>query len=426
MTHELRRVVIAGGSIAAVTAAETLRLRGFDGDITILSDEARPPYTRVPLSKGILAGLETTKSTALPALGDDVTIRLNAPVAQLLVDERRVVLADAELVPYDGLIIATGARARRLGAPTQRGEHVIRTIADATNLADRIAAAGSVLVVGAGFLGMEIASTCATRGLHVTVVDRDPPLRRLLGDWLARRVVAAAEERGVKFVLAPNGVRLLGDPDITGVDCGNHVLCADVVVTAAGDVPNTEWLTDSGLALAGGVVVDERCLAAPNIAAAGDVSAVRQPTGSFQRCPHWSNAVHQGQTAATSLLGAQSDPPRRHDPYFWTEQFGLNIKYSGQIPSDCAPTVLAGEPPHRSGLFQWHDNDQPVAAASVNHPIPIVKLKKLARTRPWPTQHWPPTTAATRRHRPAVTLSDMTKTRARLGRASRKLETPHH
>nr|MDP9166384.1 FAD-dependent oxidoreductase [Actinomycetota bacterium] len=371
--------VIAGGSIAAVTAAETLRLRGFDGDITVLSEESQPPYTRVPLSKGILAGFENPDTAALPALGADVMLRLNTPVARLLPDERRVLLADREEVPYDGLIIATGARARRLSAPTQTGEHVLRTIDDAAQLAHRIAGARSVLVVGAGFLGMEIASTCAARGLDVTVVDRAPPLRRLLGGWLAQRVVHAARDIGVTFVHAPNGVRLLGDPEITGVDCGDRVLNADVIVSAAGDVANTEWLTDSGLTLAGGIVVDEYCLATPHIAAAGDVAVTRDSSGTQKRCPHWTNAVHQGMVAATSLLEPPSDPPRRHDPHFWTEQFGLNIKYTGAIPTDCAPIVLAGEPPHLSGLFQWHDDDRAVAAASVNHPIPIIKLKKLAR-----------------------------------------------
>ncbi len=373
----MRRVVIAGGSIAAVTAAQTLRAQDFEGDITFLSDEIHAPYSRVPLSKGVLSGKETVDSAALPAIGDDMTVRLGARVANLRPDYQRVVLADGEDVPYDGLVIATGARARRLAAPAQAGEHVIRTLDDAIALGDRIDVADSALVIGGGFLGMEVASTCAERGLAVTVVDRDPPLRRLLGAWLAELVVKAARERGVRFVQSLNGVEPLGHPEITGVDCGDRHLHADIVVSAVGDLPNTEWLADSGLPLDTGLVVDSRCRVTPHIVAAGDVTATRMDDGKARRCPHWTSAVLQGQAAARTLLHGKTTFVPPPDPYYWTEQFGLDIKISGDIPADTAPTVLAGEPRQHSALLQWNRQDRPVAAASVNHRIPIVKLKRL-------------------------------------------------
>ncbi|MGP3916597.1 NAD(P)/FAD-dependent oxidoreductase [Nonomuraea sp. 10N515B] len=373
----LRRVVVAGGSIAAVTAAESLRVQGFDGEITLLSEEPHAPYTRVPLSKGVLSGRETPDSTALPALGDDITVRLDAPVARLHAEKRRVVLADGEEVPYDGLIIATGARARRLAASGQTGEYVVRTLDDATSLADRLQTATSVLVVGAGYLGMEVSSTCVDRGLGVTVVDRDPPLRRLLGGWLSRFVLDAARERGVRFVLAPGGIDLLGQSEVSGVDCGDRRLSADVIVSAVGDTANIEWLADSGLPLAGGLVVDARCQVTPYIVAAGDVTVTRTPDGALRRSPHWTSAVRQAQTAAVTLLQGEAATPPRHDPYYWTEQFGLDIKISGDIPGNEAPTILAGDPARRSFLLQWCRDGRPVASASVNHRIPIVKLKKL-------------------------------------------------
>lgn len=375
-TNHLRRVVVAGGSIA-VTAAESLRAQGFDGDVTLLSEESRGPYTRVPLSKGILSGRETPETAELPLPGGDVTVRLGTRVDGIRVEHRRVVLADGEEVPYDGLVIATGARARRLATPGQAGEHVVRTLDDATHLAGRLDGARSVLVVGAGFLGMEVASTCVDRSLDVTVVDRDPPLRRLLGGWLSRLVVDAARERGVKFVLAPSGVELLGRPEVSGVDCGGQRLSADVVVSAAGDMPNTEWLADSGLPLTGGLVVDAHCRVAPYIVAAGDVTVTRLPDGSHRRTPHWTSAVLQGHAAAATLVHGDSAPPCRYDPYFWTEQFGLDIKISGKIPDDGTPDVLAGDPGRRSVLLQWHRHSRQQAAASINHRIPIVKLKKL-------------------------------------------------
>lgn len=373
----LRRVVVAGGSIAAVTTAQALRAEGFEGDITLLSDENHAPYSRVPLSKGVLSGKETVESAALQALGDDVTVRFGARAAHLRPEHGLVILSDGAEVPYDGLAIATGARARRLAASGQHGEHVIRTLDDAAALGYRISATDSVLVVGGGFLGMEVASTCADLGLAVTVVDRDPPLRRLLGEWLAELVVDTARERGVRFVQAPDGVELLDHPEVAGVDCGDQQLEADVVVSAVGDLPNTEWLADSGLPLDAGLVVDPRCRVTPRIVAAGDVTTTRRNGGGARRSPHWTSAVLQGQTAARALLHGETTPVPKPDPYYWTEQFGLNIKISGEVPAGAAPTVLAGDPGQRSTLLQWHHQDRPVAAASVNHRMPIVKLKKL-------------------------------------------------
>ncbi|MDR7303017.1 NAD(P)/FAD-dependent oxidoreductase [Haloactinomyces albus] len=378
----LRQVVIAGGSIAAVTAAQNLRAQGFEGDITLLSEEIHAPYSRVPLSKGVLSGKETPDLAALPALGEDITVRPGARAAHLRPEDRRVILADGEEVPYDGLAIATGAHARRLAIPGRTGEHVVRTLDDATALGDRIGAADSVLVVGGGFLGMEVASTCAELGLTVTVVDRDPPLRRLLGAWLADLVVDAARDRGVRFVQAPNGVGLVGHPEITGVDCGDRQLNADVVVSAVGDLPNTEWLADSGLPLDGGLVVDPRCRVTPHIVAAGDVTVTRRNGAGARRSPHWTSAVLQGQAAARTLLHGETAPVPPPDPYYWTEQFGLDIKISGEIPAGTVPTVLAGDPRQRSTLLQWHHQGRPVAAVSVNHRIPIVKLKKLGAHAP--------------------------------------------
>jgi 3-phenylpropionate/trans-cinnamate dioxygenase ferredoxin reductase subunit len=374
----LRRVVVVGGSIAAVTAAESLRVHGFAGRITLLSEETHPPYSRVPLSKGVLSGEATLGSAALPALSDDVEVRLGSRAARLRPELRRVVLTDGEEIPYDGLVIATGARARRLAPPGQAGEYVVRTMDDAERLAERIVGARSAIVIGGGFLGMEIASVCVDLGLQVTLVDREPPLRRLLGSWLAGFVVDAARERGVDFVLAPEGVTLLGGDQVAAVDCGHRRLDADVVVSAVGDQANTDWLLDSGLPVEGGLVVDGRCRVTPHITAAGDVTVTRLSSHVPHRSPHWTSAVLQGQAAAVGLLLGDAAPALRPDPYFWTEQFGLNIKISGVIPDGVSPTVLAGDPRERSALLQWQCNSRPVAAVAVNHRLPVVKLKRIA------------------------------------------------
>ena len=370
-----RSIVIAGGSIAALTAAETLRLAGHDGPITLLSEENHQPYSRVPLSKTVLAGNDPTERAMLPAASGDIDVRLNTRAERLDVTGRRVHLADGERLRYDGLVIATGARARRLaGRPA--GEAVLRTLDDAALLAGRLATAGSVLVVGGGFLGMEIASTCRALGKAVTVIDRDPPLVRLLGSWLAELLTGAALDHGIRLVHAPGGVTLTGTDSIDGVTHAAGALTADLVISAVGDQPNIEWLQGSGLELRGGVVVDERCLAAPGIVAAGDV-AIRRIGDLLQpRTPHWSNAVEQARAAARALLDPDGCPAYQPDPYFWTEQSGLDVKISGHLPLAGTPVVLDGSLPGRSALVQWHDDRGPVAAAAINYKIPVVRLKR--------------------------------------------------
>ncbi|MFI9772520.1 FAD-dependent oxidoreductase [Streptomyces sp. NPDC052415] len=190
----MKHIVVAGGSIAATTAVSTLRAHGWNGKITLVTDEDTPPYSRVPLSKGVLSGALAWDAATLPALPDDVDVRLNT---------RTVTLSDRTDLCYDGLVIATGSRPRRLAADGQQGERVVRTLADTAAINARLRRARSAVVVGAGFLGMEVASTLRAHGLAVTVIDREPPLRRLIGPWLADLVTAAAAEAGVDFVLAP-------------------------------------------------------------------------------------------------------------------------------------------------------------------------------------------------------------------------------
>ena len=168
------------------------------------------------------------------------------------------------------------------------------------------------------------------------------------------------------------------------MDRGSRRLTADVVVSAIGDLANTDWLADSGLPIGGGLVVDSRCRVTPRIVAAGDVTVTRIHGQAHYRSPHWTNAIQQGQAAAAALLHGDAAPALRPDPYYWTEQFGLDIKISGQIPEHAPPAVLAGDPRQRSTLLQWSHGDRPVAAVSVNHRIPIAKLKKLSAQPPAP------------------------------------------
>ncbi|WP_330350373.1 NAD(P)/FAD-dependent oxidoreductase [Streptomyces sp. NBC_00582] len=364
----MRRIAVVGGSIAALTAAQSLRAEGFLGQVTVLSDEPHQPYSRVPLSKGVLAGRESAKSALLPAPGEDIEFHAGARAVRLDVRGRAVTLADGTRVPYDGLVVATGARARRL---TGGDDLVVRTLDDAVALGSRLAAARSAIVLGGGFLGMEVATTCRALGMEVTVVDLVPPLLRLLGPWLADLAVAAARDHGIRVRVAPDGLTVV---DGHRVRCGESVLEADVVVCAVGDVPNTDWLRDSGLPLdaGGGLVADACCRVAPGVVAAGDVVSREG-----RRTPHWTNAVEQGRAAAASLLRGVSARPYRPDPYFWTEQSGLDIKISGELPLTGTPEVLAGSVAERSALLRWRHGDGTATAVAVNHRLPVVKLKRL-------------------------------------------------
>ena len=375
-----RNIVIVGGSIAAVTAAQVLRAEGFDGTLTMLSAESHPPYSRVPLSKAVLAGTAGHDSCALPVSSDEVDVRLGARAVRLDCGSRRVHLAGGETIAYDGLVIASGARARRLARTGQTGEYVIREVDDVQELASRIGSARTATIVGGGFLGMEIASTCSKLGLDVTVIDRDPPLQRLLGAWLSSVVVDRAHAAGVRFVRAPEGVELLGDEAVRGVRVGDEVFDSDVVISAVGDLPNSEWLAGSGLETAdGALVVDQRCMVLPDVVAAGDIVAVRGEDGRVSRLPHWNNAVRQARSAALALLHGAGAPIAEPDHYFWTEAFGLQIKVCGLIPDTAPPVVLEKSNDGDSTVLQWQSHvGVPVAAATVNKKMPVVKLRRLA------------------------------------------------
>ncbi|MGW0704459.1 NAD(P)/FAD-dependent oxidoreductase [Streptomyces sp. NPDC002643] len=369
----MKRIVVAGGSIAALTTAQSLRAEGFDGRLTMLSEESHLPYSRVPLSKGVLAGRESADSALLPPPSGDIELRTGTRAVGLDTHGRSVRLADGTSVPYDGLVVATGARARRLSG---EGDLVVRTLGDAERLAARLTVARSAIVLGGGFLGMEVASTCRALGLEVTVVDQVRPLLRLLGPWLADLTMAVARDHGIRVRVVADGAEVL---DGHRVRCGDAVLEADVIVCAVGDVPNTDWLRDSGLPLdaGGGVVADACCRVAPGVVAAGDVVSRHG-----RRTPHWTNAVEQGRAAAASLLHGESAQPYRPDPYFWTEQSGLDIKISGELPLTGAPEVLAGSVADRSALLRWRHDGGTATAVAVNHRLPVVKLKRLSAGTP--------------------------------------------
>jgi NADPH-dependent 2,4-dienoyl-CoA reductase/sulfur reductase-like enzyme len=370
------RIVVVGASIAGVTAAASIRAEGWAGRLTVIGAEHSPPYSRVPLSKGVLAGTQHSETVALPPLPDDVDLRLGDAAVGLDPSRRQVVLADGSSISYDGLVIATGARARRLAGRGQRGELVVRDLSDAERIAERLQAASTAVVVGGGFLGMEVGSTLLRHGLQVTMVDTKPPLARILGPWLSAYVGRVAEDSGIHLLLCEGRVALDGDP-VSGVRIdGERIEPADLVVSAAGDLPNVEWLTGSGLRLSDGVVVDDRCRAAPDIVAAGDVVSREIVPGVHRRTPHWSNAVAQARAAAIALLNP--DAPRFvPDEYFWTELFGLDVKIAGRLPLVGDPDVVDGDPALRSALLRWTDGGRTTAAVAINYRLAALRLRRM-------------------------------------------------
>ncbi|MTD54023.1 NAD(P)/FAD-dependent oxidoreductase [Amycolatopsis pithecellobii] len=372
-----RSVVIVGGSVAGATAIDALRQAGHEGSITVVTEERWPPYARPPLSKAVLKGVEAPESVLLPHYGSDVTFRQEARAIGLDIDRRVVHLADGDEIPYDAVLLATGERPRRLS--TNPAEMVLRTLDDAIALRDRVPAAGSVLIVGGGFLGMEIASSVRELGAAVTVIDQEPHLERQFGPDLALRIRTAAGERGVELRCSPGGVELLGSEQITGVRTAQGtVFEADLVVSAVGCLPNVEWLEGTGLATAAGIAVDSRCLVRPDIAAAGDVVARGDAQGKLRRTPHWANALDQARVAAAALVRGPEAPAYRPRPYFWTEQFGFEVKIAGEIATGARLSEVDGGLLDREALLQWTVNGRAVAAASINRRIAVRKLHQLA------------------------------------------------
>ncbi|WP_369138492.1 NAD(P)/FAD-dependent oxidoreductase [Modestobacter versicolor] len=368
------RVLVVGGSIAAATAARALRGRGHTGPVTLVSGERHPPYARPPLSKGVLTGTEEPGSAQLPDLAD-VELRLGVPAAGLDVAARRVTLADGTTLDWDGLVVATGARARTIPGAEAAGARTLRDLDDARELGALVRGARSVVVVGGGPLGMEVASVARDLGARVTLVSDVPPLRALMGDHVSRLLVAAAEAAGVTVVTEPVRELLARDGGgTTAVLASGHRVEGDAVLVAVGCRPNVEWLAGSGLDVGpGGLVVDEFLRAGPGVVAAGDVVAHPHPVGAL-RTPYWSNAVDQAMAAVDALVEAEPAPFRAR-PYFWTEQFGHSVKLVGALPDVGEPEEVASA---AGTVLRWRGPDGvPTGVAAIDCPLSVPRLRRL-------------------------------------------------
>ena len=350
----MRRISIVGGSLAGLRAASTLRREGFDGTITIISGEDHLPIDRPPLSKQVLAGTWEPEKAALRGVDEAAADWLLGRHATALdVATRAVTLDDGSVLDGDGVVIATGAACRRLPAsiadPDLSGVHELRTIDDCVALRMSLAKGGRVVVIGAGFIGSEVAATSRALGVDVTIVEMLPvPLERVLGTEMGALCGRLHTDNGVDLRLGVGvgGLEGAGDGRVARVRLADGTaIDADTVVVGVGVAPATGWLESSGLDLRDGVVCDARCQAAPGIVAAGDVARwYHEGYGADVRVEHWTNASEQGAAAATTLLRGADAPAYRPVPYFWSDQYGTKLQFIGHNQPGDLVEVVEGSP----------------------------------------------------------------------------------
>ncbi|MFC3435386.1 NAD(P)/FAD-dependent oxidoreductase [Nocardia seriolae] len=340
MSQSVEHVLIVGAGLAGLRTAEELRRAGYAGEITLLGDENRAPYDRPPLSKQYMRG-ETDDTALRPAeFFTERRIRLRLGVTATGVDTaaRRVRLSDDTETGYDALVIATGLRPRRIpNLPEVSGVHVLRSHADAAALRDHLGGARKAVIVGAGFIGCELAASFRARDLDVTIVEPQPtPLFAALGEQVGALVARLHEAEGVAVRCGIGVESLVTDGDsVSGVRLADGgVLDADLVVIGIGSVPVTGWLEGSGIPLAtpadgGGVLADGTGqTAVPGVWAVGDVAAWPHATGGNRRVEHWTNAGEQARTLAAALLGTEATAEVQV-PYVWSDQYDMKIQVLG-------------------------------------------------------------------------------------------------
>lgn len=371
-------ILIVGAGLGGLRAAESLRANGYQGPITIIGDESHPPYSRPPLSKEALRdGIEVTElQFRQKASIEDVSWQLSATAVSATANT--VTLADGSAMDFEGLVVATGIRPRHLPVPGPQPA-VLRTATDAADLRANLVNGASLLVVGAGFIGCEVAATARSLGCEVTVTAFDEePMMRPLGRQLGGAMRHHHEERGVRFHLGV-GVAQFTDSGVVLAD--GRELSADVVIEAVGSIPNTEWLEGLPLDLSDGVLCNNNLKAAENIVAVGDIA--RYPNPLFDEIPrrieHWNMPTETGKRAGKTLASviAGSDPaeePFTPMPAFWSDQYTWALQSYGQ-PALGEPHLVDGE---WTGdcIVEYHSDDRLMGVVGVNRTRDLTHYRK--------------------------------------------------
>jgi NADPH-dependent 2,4-dienoyl-CoA reductase/sulfur reductase-like enzyme len=372
--------VVVGSSVAGVHTALALRAAGYAGQVTLVGAEATWPYDRPPLSKSFLAaeGPLPELLTAEQARSKDLQIVLGHGAVQLDLAGRRVELEGHPALSFDHLVIATGARARWPAWQLPPGAHVLRTATDAGDLRADLAKGSRLVVIGAGFIGAEVAATARGRGMDVTMVDPQPgPLYGALGRDVSARLAHLHEANGVRTVFGTGveqveGVR--GDLRVRLTD--GRILACDTVVVGIGAEPDVDWLRGSGLVLDDGVVCDEYCRAqgAQDVYAVGDVARwFHRGLGRHVRVEHWTNAVTQATAVAASITDPAAAVPYVPSQYIWSDQYDWRIGVVGATTA--APTLVTGD--DRQLAYLYGPADRPLAGAVViNWPRALIRCRR--------------------------------------------------
>jgi 3-phenylpropionate/trans-cinnamate dioxygenase ferredoxin reductase subunit len=367
--------VIAGAGLAGAKAAETLRAEGFTGRITLVGTEPELPYERPPLSKGLLLGTAQRADAYVHDrdwyAAQDVDLRTGTTVSAIDAEKRRVRLDDGDDLAYDKLLLATGASPRTLGVPGAGLGNVfsLRTLADSDRIAQTVLAGTRLVVVGSGWIGLEVAAAARGRGATVTVVTPAAlPLQTVLGDRLAKVFTALHREHGVDFRFGARVHELRGGPDVAQVVLADDTTVnADVVLVAIGVTPNTGLADQARLPVRDGVLVDRHLRTAdPDIYAAGDVATIDHPLLRTRiRVEHWDTALHSGPVAARAMLGQDAEWDRL--PYFFTDQYDLGMEYAGWVPPGARPEVVVrGDEQGREFIAFWTVEGRVAAGMNVN------------------------------------------------------------
>jgi NADPH-dependent 2,4-dienoyl-CoA reductase/sulfur reductase-like enzyme len=387
-------VVIVGASLASLRAAESLRSNGFDGTITAIGNESRGLYDRPPLSKKFLAGEWDADRIALRKQEEISALKVDwrfGTTATALDAHTKTVTTTAGNFTYDACIIATGGTVRRLpNQPNHTGIHTLRTISDAEALRDDLAPGKKLVVIGAGFIGLEAAATAKAKGCDVTVLEGLPaPLIRGLGEDMGRTVARVHHDNGVTIRCNVRVEEILGGPHVTGVRITTEhntteIVDADIVLVGIGVAPATDWLANSGLTINDGIVCDEHLQCAPNVFVAGDIT--RWPNALFSdieptmRVEHWTTAAEQGAHAATNavaLLNNQPLTPYAAVPFFWSDQFTSRIQFLGRGTNATDVRIVAGNPDDGKFAAAYFANDRLTAVLGVSMPKAVMPARKL-------------------------------------------------
>jgi 3-phenylpropionate/trans-cinnamate dioxygenase ferredoxin reductase component len=372
MRHD-QTFIIVGASLAGAKAAETLRTDGFDGHVVLIGAEHERPYERPPLSKDYLRGEAGREKVYVHAEGfyaeQGIDLRLGRTAASLDTSAKELVLDDGERLRYDRLLLTTGAEPRRLAIPGSELDGVLylRSVDDSDVLRERLDRGGTVVVVGAGWIGAEVAASARQRGLEVTVVAPSTvPLKRVLGIEAGAFYRDIHTDKGVKMLMGTEVAAFDGDGAVERVRTsdGRELEC-DFVVVGVGVRPRAQLAAEAGIAVDDGILVNERLqTSVPDVFAAGDVANAHHPFyGERIRIEHWANALNQGPAAARNMLGRADAYDRL--PYFFSDQYDTGMEYTG-FARTWERVVFRGDPASGEFIAFWLAGDHVVAGMNVN------------------------------------------------------------